>query len=61
MPVLYPSGKKVNWNKPQVNWDKPPKANVKLMWSQTTVSGGRVYGSFRTVAHLDRLRREHGH
>jgi hypothetical protein len=48
MPVLYPSGKKVNWN-------KPPKVNRKMLWSQTTTSGGRVYGSFRTIAHLDRL------
>lgn len=36
-----------------VNWAKPPKANTKVMWSQRTTDGKRVYGSFRAIAWLD--------
>lgn len=38
-----------------VNWFKPPRANTKVMWSQRTTSGKRVYGSFRAIAWLDRI------
>lgn len=38
-----------------VNWFKPPKATTKVMWSQRTTDGKRVYGSFRCIAWLDRI------
>lgn len=47
MAVLLLTGKPVNWM-------KPPKASAKVMWSQRTTDGKRVYGSFRCIAWLDR-------
>jgi hypothetical protein len=38
-----------------INWDKPPKATAKVMWSQRTTGGERIIGSLRTICALDRL------
>lgn len=48
--VRYLNGRKVNWL-------KPPKANTKMLWRDKTMYGRPVYGSFRTLCHLDRLDR----
>lgn len=48
MSVLTLAGK-------QINWDKPPAAKTRVMWSRKTSSGKRVTGSLRTIAHLDHL------
>lgn len=38
-----------------INWDKPPKATARVLWSQRTSGGKVVTGSLRSIAHLDRL------
>lgn len=48
--VRYLSGRKVNWY-------KPPAANTKMLWRDKTMYDRPVYGSFRTLCHLDRLDR----
>jgi hypothetical protein len=48
MTVLYLSGKPIDWH-------NPPKPTDKVLWSQRTVSGKKIIGSFRAIAHLDRL------
>lgn len=46
--VLHLDGSKINWH-------NPPKANAKVQWSRRDTSGRRVTGSFRTIAHINRL------
>lgn len=46
--VVYLDGRKVDWN-------KPPKPNTKMKWTKTTMYGRPVYGSFRSVAWLNRM------
>lgn len=48
--VRYLSGRKVNWR-------KPPAPNRKMRWRHKTMYGRPVYGSFRTLCHLDRVDR----
>lgn len=48
--VRYLNGRRVNWR-------KPPPANKKMLWRDRTMYGRPVYGSFRTLCHLDRLDR----
>lgn len=48
--VRYLNGRKVNWR-------KPPAANRKMLWRDKTMYGRPVYGSFRTLCHLDRIDR----
>lgn len=38
-----------------INWDNPPEPTKMVRWSKTTIFGGIVKGSFRTIAHIDRL------
>lgn len=38
-----------------INWQKPPKPQRKVLWSKRTMFGGKVIGSYRHIAHLDRL------
>lgn len=46
--VLWLSGRKINWA-------NPPEATKMVKWSKPTIYGGRVQGSLRTIAHIDRL------
>lgn len=48
--VLYLNGRKINW-------EKPPRATTKVMWSKRDMYGRKVTGSLRTIAHFDRLNR----
>lgn len=46
--ILYLNGRKIDW-------EKPPPANHKVMWSVRDTSGRPVTGSFRTICHLVRV------
>lgn len=46
--VLFLDGHKVNWK-------NPPEGNKKMKWSKKTYNGKTVFGSFRTICHLNRL------
>lgn len=46
--VLYLNGRKIDW-------EKPPKATTRVMWSYRDTSGRKVTGSFRTIAFLTRM------
>lgn len=41
------SGRKIDWN-------NPPRANAKCMWSRRDSDGDKVYGSFRSLCALNR-------
>ena len=41
-------------NKP-INWDRPPSPTTRVLWSKRDWKGRKVIGSFRTIAHLNRL------
>jgi hypothetical protein len=46
--VIHLSGKKINWN-------NPPRKTRMVQWSRRTTNGKRVVGSFRAIAHLNRV------
>lgn len=39
----------------RINWKHPPKATTRVKWTKKTTSGKDVTGSFRTIAHFNRL------
>jgi hypothetical protein len=39
----------------KIDWDDPPRATTKVMWSKRTTSGKKITGSFRTICWLNRL------
>lgn len=39
----------------KINFENPPEPTKLVKWSKTTIFGGRVQGSYRTIAHIDRL------
>jgi hypothetical protein len=53
---LNPGGHEVHQlgGKP-IFWKNPPKANARCQWSKRTTGGKMVTGSFRHIAHLNRL------
>lgn len=56
--VLRASCNRVRYlNGKPINWLKPPKETVRVMWVRKDSSGRRVTGSLRTICHLDRLSR----
>lgn len=38
-----------------INWKRPPKPSTKCRWSKKDAQGDTIYGSFRTLCHLNRL------
>lgn len=38
-----------------INWHRPPKPNTICRWSKRDTNGRVIYGTFRTLCHLNRL------
>lgn len=46
--VRWRDGKKINWR-------NPPQPNHKCFWTKRDTGGDRIYASFRSLCHLNRL------